>query len=374
MPLARLAALAAPLACLAAASADTFALRARTMVAPDGTLKENASVMFRDGQIVQVGDVPAGTRTVDYGDAVLCPGLIDIGAALGAVGQLGERAGPLEPGVIASDAFDRASRQMREALEAGVTTFVLSPADNNLVGGVGVICQTGGPDGPRTLDMAGPLKLSLSAEVYEPVGNFPREPTSRSGAIGMLRDALRSARAAGDDANPLAVFASGRRRALVTAPTAADVLALAPLAAEYRLKVVFEHSQDAGDVAPVLRDVDAGVVTGPIDLNSSRRSATAPAVFEQAGVPVAIAGGLPLRPASGLRIGAAVAARHGLSAAAARRAITSTPASLLGAESLGAIERGRQADVVVFSGDPLDLRSRVLAVYVGGVLIHAADD
>jgi imidazolonepropionase-like amidohydrolase len=93
-------------------------------------------------------------------------------------------------------------------------------------------------------------------------------------------------------------------------------------------------------------------------------------VFEKHGVKTAIAGGLPTAPADSLRIGAAVAARNGLSLPAARKAITNIPAELLGIEEqTGKIEKGLRADLVVFSGDPLDLQSRVLAVYVSGVRV-----
>ena len=74
------------------------------------------------------------------------------------------------------------------------------------------------------------------------------------------------------------------------------------------------------------------------------------------------------------RAAAAVAVRNGMTPAAARRAITSAPAAALGiSDRVGSIERGRLADLVVFSGDPLDLRSRVLAVYVRGRRVFVAE-
>ena len=120
-----------------------------------------------------------------------------------------------------------------------------------------------------------------------------------------------------------------------------------------------------------MTDHVAGAIVNPLDLTAARRDALAAGLFEKHGVKVAIAGGLPHAPADSLRIGAAVAARAGLTPEAARRSISIVPAELLGVdEQVGSIALGHQADLVVFSGDPLDLRSRVLAVYVGGQRVY----
>lgn len=288
-------------------------------------------------------------------------------SALGAFGGLSERQQPVQPRVNARDAFDRCARQLRQALAAGVTTFALAPDDRDLIGGQIAICQTAGPDGqPRLLTDAGPLKLSLSAQTFRP----DRDPTSRSAALGLLRDTLGEGEAPAEPArgdDPLAAFAAGRLTGFVTAPGGADVLACLQLAQDYGLRLVPIHTVDARRVAETVAGSVAGIVIGPFDLTTGQRAAVAAGLFARHGTPVAIAGGLPAWPADGLRMAAAVAARNGLAPPAARRAITAVPAELLGiGDRVGELSAGHQADDVVFSGDPLDLRSRVLAVYVAG--------
>ncbi len=354
-----------------AALAQTTVIQAGAYIDVDGKIQTGAVVLIEGGLIARVGgEVPGGTPVEDYPRAVLCPGLIDCGAALGAWGGLNERQTAIQPQVNARDAFNRFSGQLQAALAAGVTTFALAPDDQNLVGGRIAICQTSGPDGkPRVLTDAGPLKLSLDPACFK----RDREPTSRGGAIGLLRETIAAARAAAGD-DPLAAFATGKLTGFFATPSGADVLAALALAEEFELRVVPIHTRDARLIAEQTAGHVPGVVVGPLDLTAGRREALAAAMFERQGVPVALAGGLPGRSADSLRIAAAVAARAGLSPEAARRAITRVPADLLGlSDRIGAIKAGCRADLVVFSGDPLDLRSRVLAVYVGGQRVYSAE-
>ena len=346
-------------------------LQAAAYVDAEGQIAKGGVLVIDGEKIVQLGGDPPADLPVDaYPGAVLCPGLIDCHSALGALGGLSERQQAVQPRVNARDAFDRYARQLRLALAAGVTTFALAPDDRNLIGGQMAICQTAGPDGrPRLLTNAGPLKLSLSAQTFRP----DRDPTSRSGALGLLRETLEvlgvgqssSFAPLGDD--PVAAFAAGRLTGFVTAPGGADVLACLQLAQDYGLRLVPIHTVDARRVAETVAGRVAGIVIGPFDLTTGQRAAVAAGLFARHGTPVAIAGGLPTSPPDSLRLAAAVAARAGLAPPAARRAITAVPAELLGiGDRVGELSAGHQADVVVFSGDPLDLRSRVLAVYVAG--------
>ncbi|MGD8451115.1 MAG: amidohydrolase family protein [Phycisphaerae bacterium] len=351
---------------------QTRVLRAAARVAPDGSLADDGLIVIRDGTIAQVGgEAPADITIDDYPQAVLCPGLIDCRSTLGVLGGLGEHQTAVQPNVRAADAFDKYSPQLATALQAGVMVFAIAPDDENLVGGRIAVCQTAGPDGrPRLLSETGPLKLSLSPDALK----GDREPTSRSGALGMLRDTLTAARERPATADPLAAFAGGTLTGVLCAPSAADVMAGADLAEQFGLHLVVEHTNDARLVAGDLGDHIAAVIVGPLGLHADRRAALAAGLFEKGGTPVAIAGGLPDTSPDSLRIGAAVACRAGLSAEAARRAITIVPATVLGvSERIGSLEEKRQADVVVFSGDPLDLRSRVLAVYVQGIRVFVAD-
>ena len=360
-----LAALAVLLGGSALLCADEFVISARGLIDAAGKIQDAALVLVRDGKIVRVGgDAPKGVRVAKFPGGVLSPGLIDVRSALGAFGQLSERADARQTDADARAALDRHQPRIAQALRAGVTAFAVLPSDDNLVGGRSAVVRASGADGLPQVLAAGPLALSLSPRVFMP----DREPVSRVGALHMLRSLLR---AAGDDEDALGQFAAGKLPGIITTPSAADVLAALSLASEFKLKLALIHNDDARKVAAQLAEAHAGVIVGPYDFDATVREATAAGVLERAGVAVAIAGGLPTAAADTLRIGAAVAVHNGMTPAAARRAITITPAKLLGVDSLlGSIQPKHSADLVVFSGDPLDLRSRVIAVFVAGRRIN----
>ena len=345
----------------AATADDRWALRAAAYVDASGELRQGALIVIDGGSISSVNAeaIPGrAMRVVAYEGAVVSPGLIDVHAALGADGQLSERQSAVQPRANARDAFDRYHREFGRAARAGVTCLGLSPDDSNLVGGRIAICKTSGVDGrPYVLGEAGPMKLSLSPAVFR----RDREPTSRGGAVAMLRKSIDRA--------------WGERTVFVATPSGADVLTMLRMARDHELKLVLMHEIDVRGVGAEIAEAKAGVIVGPLGWSSSPRVATAAGLLEKKDVAVAIAGGLPGAASDSLRLGAALAARSGLSLAAARRAITSVPAEFLGvADRVGAIEKGRDADLVIFSGDPLDLRSRVLAVYIDGRRIYSVVD
>jgi imidazolonepropionase-like amidohydrolase len=342
----------------AAQSGEVRAIRTTSYVHPVGDVREGTLIVFAEGVIRQVGGEPPAGVPVDEFDGVLSPGLIDAVAQLTAVGQLAELSTPADAELRATAAFDAFSEHLGRAARAGVTTFCLAADDSHVVGGRAAICQTGGPDGkPTVLKADGPYKLSLSPAAYLP----DREPTSRSGALQMLRSQL--------DGGLAKKIAGPKNVALFSAPTGADVASALGFVKQHALPLSIVHNDDAADVASMCKSFSGhvSVIAGPYDFGSSRREMAAAGIFEKAGVGVALAGGLPYRGPESLRTTACLAARNGMSLGMARKAITSSAADAIGmADTLGSIEKGKRADLVVFSGDPLDLRSKVLAVYIGG--------
>lgn len=343
-------------------------ITAASYVNPEGEIVPLSQIDLADGVIATIGAAGDARGRVDaYPGAIVCPGLVDCFATLGVRDGIEERGNAVQPELLAADAFNRYSSQFVAALQAGVTTFALVPQPNDLIGGAVAVCHTSGPERqPELIQSQGPLLISLSPDVF----SVNREPTSRVGAIDLLRRELARAKASAD--TPLHSLSGRKRGALFVAPSGADVRSAAEIADQFGLQLAIVHDRDARDVAGVLKG-KAPVIVGPLDSACEPRRARAAMLFEKAGVPVALAGGLPNGPADGLRVSAAIAAQNGLSAAAARRAITSVPAEVLGiADTIGCVKVGQRADLVVFSGDPLDLRSRVLAVYVDGRLVFRA--
>ncbi len=353
-------------------AADRTVLRVGGYVTAEGALGPAASVVIDGGAIRNIAgldDDVAGARVIDYSDAVLCPGLIDVHSALTAARNDSETAGALDPQLVASDFFDRHHRDLRRALCGGITTALLSPAGGNLLCGWTVAVKTGGWETrDRAVVARGPMKISLADEVW----SLDREPTSRVGTMHLLRQTLAESRA-GEGFEAVKDLLAGRTSCIADCPTRLDVEAMLVLAGEYGFALSVLHGAEAIKAAAVLSGSGATVILPPGTFASPQRVLAGPAALERVGVDVAFAGQMPEHDADAIRMSAALAVRYGLSAEAARRGMTINAARVAGLDQLiGSIEAGKQADLVVFSGDPLGLDARVLAVYVNGERVFLA--
>jgi imidazolonepropionase-like amidohydrolase len=133
---------------------------------------------------------------------------------------------------------------------------------------------------------------------------------------------------------------------------------------------------DLTEAAAELAEAKIPVVLPALTLSSTPRERRVPAALVKAGVEIAFSTmGTRFEgaPAS-LRLGAILAAASGLDRFVAFAAISTTPAKLLRwQENVGTVEAGRDADLVVFGGDPMNLASPILAVFCGGNPITGKD-
>ena len=301
-----------------------------------------------------------------YPDAVVSPGLIDLRSSIGSYGETDESISAIDPDVNAIDAIDWHHRDFNAAVSAGVTTAMISPAAVNLVAGAAAVVKTDASN-PTVLRREGALVLSLGPSVWR----NDRAPTSRSGSLMLLRDAIAAARRA-EGPSRLAAMVKGGMDSIVSCDDAMDVSAALRLFADTAGPNAIIYTGDEHDLADELSGRGTAMVVGPYTLDSRPRVLALTGALAGRGVPVALAGQMPERGRDSLRLTAALAVRYGMDPAAARRAITAVAAKVAGvAQRVGAIEPGKDADLVVFSGDPLRLDSRVLAVYVNGVRVYA---
>ncbi|HET6202386.1 MAG TPA: amidohydrolase family protein [Planctomycetota bacterium] len=358
------------LAALALASSPADGVKgvfAGTVWTGTGPARAKAVVLFEGGRIERieerappVGD--AGYRS--WPEGFVTPGLVDAHAHLGARADLVEDTFAVTPDARAIDVFEPTHRDFARAARAGITTALLAPLDENLVGGLAALVKTAGAADRRVLRPEALLKVSFGAAARR----ADREPTSQQGAAALLRREIRRAREAGGS-GALPRCARGELAALAHAGTAEEIFAAGRFAPEFGLKFNLVHAPLAGEMSAFLKERGIGVVCGPYDASTPLRWLRSPAALEGAGVPIAFCTDGPERDPEALRLTAALAVRAGLDPDRALRALTVGAASLLGAtDRIGSIEPGRDADLVVWSGNPLDLGSRVLAVFAGGEL------
>lgn len=347
------------------------AIVAGRYVTPDGELGGAVAVTIANGKIEAVTELEQFKESGDivrFPHAVLSPGLIDLHSHIGAVEQLTETAEAIDPTSNAIDAIDFNHPEFRKTVRAGITTAMVAPSPNNLVGGSAAVIKTyGGRD--AALRAHGPLTMTFGSTVW----SYDRAPTSRMGAVAMLRSAIEESSSTTGHLR-LRSFKEGDLDALVHCGEAMDVSsALRTLTAPGR-KLTILYTGDETGLAEELAGYGVPVVLGPFDFDAPQRVFRTAAAFAQQSVPVVFAGHTPHESGIALRRTANLAVRYGMDAPEARKAMTTTPAEAVGvAERVGSIHPGLDADFVVFSDDPLRLDARILEVYINGERVYAAD-
>jgi imidazolonepropionase-like amidohydrolase len=158
-----------------------------------------------------------------------------------------------------------------------------------------------------------------------------------------------------------------------------DIATALRLADEFGYDLVIDHGTEGYLIADKIAAAGVPVVTGPLITARSKvelrnRTMANPGVLAAAGVTVAIATDHPVVPIHLLIVQAALAVREGLDRETALRAVTITPARIMRvADRIGSLVPGKDGDVTIWSGDPLDVMSRVEAAYIGGREVYRYD-
>ena len=383
------------------AAAETIALRGATVhtMGPAGTL-QNATVLLKDGVIAAVGkdlSLPADARVVDVTGQVITPGLIDAYGRLGVTEVDGEAATvdesakglPYSAAFSVAEAIEPRSLRIQVNRAEGITAGLVAPEASINSSGLGTIIA-----GQASFLR---LKPGMAIDVRTPVGFVFTYGEAGADLSGGARSAvLLRLRALLDDARDYAAhreaFNNGARREytgtrqdlealqpllagkaplLAEVHRASDILVLLKLAREQQLKLVIIGGAEAWEVAPQLAAAKVPVVLDVFE-NLPSSFEMLGATFENAarlnaaGVEIAFAYAEHYNPRNARQL-AGNAVAHGLPFDAALAAITRNPARIYGVgNTLGTLEAGKTADLVVWDGDPLETSTLTTQVYVGG--------
>ena len=151
-----------------------------------------------------------------------------------------------------------------------------------------------------------------------------------------------------------------------------DIATALRIAEEFGFELVLDHGTESYLIADRIAEAGVPVLYGPLIVSRSKvevrhRTPKAPGILTAAGVKVSIITDHPVVPIEFLVDQAALAVKHGMDPADALRSITLNPAEVLGiADRLGSLAPGKDADLVLWEGDPLDVRHRTVRVWQGG--------
>ncbi|SBN62829.1 Imidazolonepropionase [Curtobacterium sp. 9128] len=380
---------------------NSFAITGAHVVPVTADEFDGGAVVVEDGRITALGpDVtpPPGMPVVDAAGAWLVPGFVEAHGHVGiheeANGPAGndtnELTGPNMAAVRAIDAVDIDDEGFRDALSGGITSIVVKPGSGNPIGGQSVAIKTWGG---RTIDEqlisdAVSVKSALGENPKRVYGDKGQTPSTRLGVAKVIREAFVAAqdyRAARDAAaakdEPFTRDLTKETLVRVLDGELAwdqhthrhdDIATAVRLAEEFGYRLVVNHGTEAHKIADVLAEKDIPVIYGPLFTSRSKvelrdRGIPHLAALAAAGVRVAITTDAPVVPINMLVTQATMAVRDGLPRQTALEALTTNPATFLGfGDRVGRIEPGYDADLVLWSGDPLDATSRATRVWIEG--------
>ncbi len=335
------------------AQSEPIVLKGGRIVPITGPEIENGMVLVKDGKISAFGpsvDVPAGAKVIEVSKSSwILPGFIDAHSHLGSSFDVEESTEALTPDARAVDAFASRHPDVVAAMSSGVTLVGISPGNGNLVGGkVGVVRLNGERYDRALLQREVALMAAIGGEVLR----TDREPTSRTGAVAMLRKRL-----AGLPALPLFLHAS----------SPGEIESALELEAVFGRTMVLVHSRPEGAQIERIAERKLPVAFEPLTVSDKKSTLETPGRLAKAGVPVAFISDAPSTPEAHLRLSAAFAHKYGMDRDSALRALTIVPAQMLGLQAeRGSIAEKKAADLVVWSGDPLSLMTEVQLVIIDG--------
>jgi imidazolonepropionase-like amidohydrolase len=363
---------------------------------------ENGIVIVQGGKIIAVGDaktpIPEGAKIIDCTGKIITPGLIDAGTQLSVNRKhANEQFEEVTPHMRVLDAVEAGHKAFDRVRHAGVTTVQINPGNRNVIGGLGAVLKTAGK---TTADMLvkdnSALRVTLGREPGSgnmairggtPSTIYYRRPTTRMGTVWTVRKAFYDAMSYRDqktvpdpkDRPPvspgmevLVKVLEGNLMVHTTARAEQDIRTALRIAKEFGYKTVIQGGVETWRVIDEVAEAQAKVIFSPPSLNGAGNMDGAEGRYHtlnmmaERGIPFAIQTESSLGERSLAHEGM-VAMRNGLSFDKTLAAVTLVPAQVLGvSDRLGTLEKGKDADLVVWSDLPFDAAARAEMVFING--------
>ena len=377
-----------------------LAVRADTLYTMAGAPIENGVVLIRDGKIEQVGPaqairIPEGYRVLEA--VVVTPGLIDAHSVVGLAGILNydhdqdqlDTSDPIQPELRAIDAYNARERLVEWVRSFGVTTLHTGHGPGAVISGQTMLVKTRG----ETVEEALIDSVATVAATLGPmVERYFRSPGTRAKAVAMLRAELLKAQAyrrklqASDPSRrpepdlgmeTLVRVLDGEIPLMITAQQVPEIMAALRLQREFGFRLILDGAAEAYLVLDEIKQAGVPVILHPAMVRPRGETVNATletaARLHEAGIPFAFQSGFEsyVPKTRVVLFEAAMAVANGLPRTAALEALTIQAARILGiADRVGSLEPGKDADLVLFDGDPFEYTTHVCGVIIEGELVH----
>ena len=364
-------------------------------------------IVMREGKLVQIGgcaEALPGEEILDATGLLAYPGFVEAHSHIGLDGYGGPTGGTFDynemndiccPQLRGIDSYNPLDQAIPLALSGGVTSVGTGPGSANVLGGTFLAAKLRG----NTVESA-LVKEAVAMKCA--FGENPKrcykdkKDSARMTTAAILREALFNARdymlrkeAAAGDITKQPKF-DMRMEALIPvlkkelplkahAHRADDIMTALRIAKEFDVNITIEHCTEGHLIVNELKEAGVRVAVGP-SLGQARKlevlnkTWTTPGILAEAGIPVSIITDSPVIPQQYLPLCAGLAVKAGMDPFMALQAITINPARHLGIEDrVGSLEAGKDADVVLWDGNPMESSSKACRIFIDGCEIHPAE-
>lgn len=364
---------------------------------------ENGSILIKGKKIIALGSnitIPTSAEIISARGKTIIPGLIDAHTHLGideeGLGWEGEDyneiAEPITPQLRAIDGINPADMGLASARKHGITTVMVAPGSANVLGGEAAAIKTKGTvvDQMIVKSPVG-IKAAFGENPKNVYGKLDKSPITRMGIAALLREALieaedyRNQKAAKLKAGET-IYRELKNESLLKilnkeiplkahAHRADDIMTAIRIAREFNLDLTIEHCTEGHLIADQIAAAGFAAAVGPSLTGKSKvelkqQDFKTAAALAAAGVKIALVSDHPVTPVKNILFYAMLAVKAGLSKQEALKAVTINPAEILGVENrVGSLAVGKDADLLIFNGDPLTFASNLESVMIDGDLI-----
>ena len=370
----------------------------------NGIVQED--ILIENGKIVEIGNnivAPLDAEIIDAQGKFIYPGFIDAHTHLGlwedAIGFEGadgnEETDPITPHLNPIDGINPMDRTFRDAVEGGVTSVCTTPGSANVMGGQCIAIKTHGKRIDKMV-IKNPVasKIAFGENPKSCYGRDEKMPQTRMAIAALLRENLKKAEEYLEEIElymehedhdkpeydirmeSLIPVLKGEIPFKVHAHRADDMFTAIRIAKEFDLKLTLDHCTEGHLIVEELVEEGYPVIVGPSLSERSKvelRNLTfdTAGILSNAGLEVSLTTDHSVIPIQYLPICAGIAVKHGMKNDKALEAITINPARTLGIEDrVGSIEIGKDADIVIWDGNPLEIQSHVLFTIIDGKIVY----
>jgi len=360
----------------------------------DSEQPRQADMLIQDGRIEKIASSIAADKRMKVFDAQgmrVLPGFIDAHSHIGIAQEketiqgdiTNEGTNPITPCMRAVDAINPMDSAFHNALAAGITGVMVGPGSANPIGGQFAFIKTSGRRIDDMIVLApSAIKIAFGENPMSNYGMNGNMPSTRMAIASLIREELFRAQQyfASQNSNQQKDFALECYRNLFEkriplkahVHRADDILTAIRIAKEFDLELTLDHCTEGHLIADEIAQSGYPAIIGPTLASRSKDEVRqsdfkTAGVLQRAGVTVAITTDHPVSRIQHLPLCAGLAAKEGWDEHHALRAITIDAARICRVEHrLGSLTPGKDADFVVWDGNPLEIKASVKATFING--------